>query len=291
MEQENPFNNNNSLISEQDVLQILKKYNITNISINDISKFQTAFTHKSYMRKTYNFSDIELEGFAFELGNNVVSVRDYCYEELEFYGDAVLDFITVLYITDRFPDQNEGFYTKLKSKIVNGASLSKLAKKLNFHKYILISQQVEEKYGRFSEKILEDVFEAFIGALFKDQANKFKSFTVCYEFICNILNNVQDDFDYAELIMYDDNYKDQLLRYFNLHKLGHPIYKEISVEESTNMKIFTVGILKPNYKEINSNVTDMQQYVASAVGATKKKAEQLAAKETLRCFGVLNEAL
>ena len=137
---------------------------------------------------------------------------------------------------------------------------------------------------------MEDDFEAFIGALFKDQANKFKSFTVCYEFICNILNNVQDDFDYAELIMYDDNYKDQLLRYFNLHKLGHPVYKEISVEESTNMKIFTVGIVKPNFKE-SVHITDERQYIASAVGATKKKAEQLAAKETLRCFGVLNEAL
>jgi dsRNA-specific ribonuclease len=91
--------------------------------------------------------------------------------------------------------------------------------------------------------------------------------------------------------MYDDNYKDQLLRYFNLHKLGHPTYREISVEESTNMKIFTVGIVDPSFKDQHLPAHDEKQYIASAVGSTKKRAEQLAAKETLRYFGVLHEAM
>jgi ribonuclease-3 len=231
------------------------------------------------MKSTYNFSEDELQNLKY---SNSIDLQNHCYEELEFYGDSILDFMTVLYITERFPSQSEGFYTKLKSKIVNGTSLSKLAKKLDFHQFLLISQQVEEKFGRFSEKILEDIFEAFIGALFRDQPNKFKGFSVCSEFIHNILNNVQHDFDYAELILYDNNYKDQLLRYYNTNKLGHPLYKEISVEESTNMKIFTIGIVDPLLSD---------QFISTAVGSTKKKAEQLAAKDALRKFGVLIELL
>lgn len=280
MELENPYNPNNKIITVNDILDILKKYNIVNIHINNITNFITAFTHKSYMKATYNYTDEQYESMKFEVGTNVLELQNSCYEELEFYGDSVLDFMTVLYISDRFPNQSEGFYTKLKSKIVNGASLSKLAKKLDFHKFLLISQQVEEKYGRFSDKILEDIFEAFIGALFRDQPNKFKAFTVCYEFIHNILNNDQNDFDYSELIIYDNNYKDQLLRFYNSNKLGHPIYKEISVEESTNMKIFTVGIVDPN---------NPSSFFTTAVGSTKKKAEQLAAKDALRKLGILNE--
>ena len=290
MEQENPYNPNNNLITNIDVLNILKKYNIVNVPVNDITKFISAFTHKSYMKSTYNYTEDEFATFKFISGSKVLDLQESCYEELEFYGDSVLDFITVMYISDRFPGQSEGFYTKLKSKIVNGASLSRLAKKLDFHHFVLISQHVEEKFGRFSEKILEDVFEAFIGALFRDQPNKFKSFTVCYEFIYNILNNVQDDFDYGELIMYDNNYKDQLLRYYNAHKLGHPTYREVSVEESTNMKIFSVGIVNPQISGAILPPTDTKQYIYVAVGSTKKKAEQLAAKEALRYFGVLNEA-
>jgi len=284
MEQENPFNSNNRLISSKDILEILQKYKIMNVPINDITKFIAAFTHKSYMKTAYHCTEEELANFRFLAGSSVIDLQSKCYEELEFYGDSVLDFMTVLYIADRFPGQSEGFYTKLKSKIVNGASLSRMAKKLDFHKFVLISQQVEEKFGRFSEKILEDIFEAFIGALFCDQPNKFKAFTVCYEFIYNILNNVQDDFDYAELIMYDNNYKDQLLKYYNLNKFGHPTYREISVEESTNMKIFTIGIIDPKFQGATTT------FIATAVGTTKKKAEQLAAKEALRKFGVLNEA-
>lgn len=279
MEVENPYNVNNKLINENYVKKILSKYNV-DIKVNNINNFINAFTHKSYMRSTYTLSNNELDKMKNSIANEILELRNNCYEELEFFGDSILDFVTVLYITDRFPNQSEGFYTKLKSKIVNGASLSKLAKKLDFHQFLLISLQVEEKFGRFSDKILEDIFEAFIGALFRDQDNKHKSFTVCYEFIYNILNNTQDDFDYAELILYDSNYKDQLLKYYNNNKLGHPIYKEISVEESTNMKIFTIGIVDPS---------NPLNYISTAVGSTKKKAEQLSAKDALRKFGILVE--
>ena len=57
--------------------------------------------------------------------------------------------------------------TKLRTKIVCGETLGKLAKDIGLGEYLLISRHVEERCnGRESTRILEDVFESFIGALF-----------------------------------------------------------------------------------------------------------------------------
>ena len=72
------------------------------------------------------------------------------------------------YIFTRFEDQNEGFLTQLKIKIIRSKTLGMLAKKMGLGKYIIISQHVESEHGRTNVRILEDLFESFIGALFLD---------------------------------------------------------------------------------------------------------------------------
>lgn len=277
-----PYNPNNKHIITTDMVEaILKKYQVT-YQVRNIEIFRTAFTHRSYlMRPCWTKEQLNERKKAFD--EPVMELRDRSYEDLEFRGDAVLDFIVVDYITRRFPLQNEGFYTKLKSKMVNGATLARIAKNLGFHKYVMISSTVEEKNGRHSEKILEDVLEAFIGALYDDSVGvDLEDFGTCYRFIYNILDNVNHDYDYAQLILYDTNYKDQLLKYYHQNKWGNPQYVELSVEENVHSKIFSIGISDPLSKE-------KKKVLATGVGATKKKAEQLASKEALRFFGVLPE--
>jgi ribonuclease-3 len=88
------------------------------------------------------------------------------YERIEFLGDALLGMIVANYLYTRFPDQNEGFLSKIRTKIVNGRMLGYLSDKIGFPKFAIISKQVEETGGRNNFKIMEDIFEAFIGALF-----------------------------------------------------------------------------------------------------------------------------
>jgi len=287
VDNEIPYNPLNlHLISSKDVEEILKKYNLS-YRVNDVSLFRAAFTHKSYVMKPC-WTQEQLKKKKESFDTPIIEIQNKSYEDLEFFGDSVLDFVTVTYITKRFENQSEGFYTKLKSKIVSGVSLAKIAKNLNFHKFILISQSLEDKNGRHSDKILEDVFEAFIGALYKDSVKEvnvgdcksLQGFDVCYSFIYNMLDNVNDDFDYAKLQLYDTNYKDQLLKYYHSQKLGFPQYVEISVEENITNKIFSIGILNPSGKE---------KYLSEGIGTTKKKAEQQASKNALRKLGILLE--
>jgi ribonuclease-3 len=233
-------------IQVHDVHQILSRYD-ADVPIRDITLFQRAFVHRSH--------------------------ADRCYEELEFFGDSVLGLICVLYMNTRFPGRSEGFYTKLKSKLVNGSSLSVLARKNSFHRHIKISKEFEEKSGRFSEKILEDVFEAFIGALFLDQKDHMEGYQVCYRFLYNMFDNINHDFDYSHILLYDTNYKEQIMKMFHSKKWGSPVYKEISTESTLTNKIFTVGVVDPS---------SPGSFFATGVGTTKKRAEQTAAKEALR---------
>ena len=89
------------------------------------------------------------------------------YERLEFLGDAIIKPIISIYLVERYPYENEGFLSTLRTKIESTNTLSHFFKCLGLHDYILLSQSVEQENGRNNIHILEDCFEAFIGALFK----------------------------------------------------------------------------------------------------------------------------
>lgn len=291
-ENEIPYNTQNKfIISKEIVEKILNTYNVQ-YTVKNISIFKTSFTHKSYLKRNC-WTKEQLSEKKNTIGEYVYELQDKSYEDLEFFGDSLLDFIVVIYITTRYEGQNEGFYTKLKSKIVSGASLSRIAKKLNFHKYIVISKSIEDKGGRYSDKILEDVFEAFLGALHKDGiTNTLDNFTICYNFIFNLLDNTNDDFDYPSLLLFDNNYKDQLLKYYHQNKWGTPKYVDVKIEENNNNKIFSIGVINPTYHEYSdSDLKKLgeKKFIMVSVGSTKKKAEQQVSKEILRIFGVLME--
>ena len=141
-------------------------------------------------------------------------------ERMEFLGDSVLGFVVAKYIYERFEDQNEGFLTRIKTKLVNCDALHYFSKELGFAEYILMSRFVDDKCGgRKSVKILEDVFESFIGALYLDFNETdipnydFYSgigFHICEKFLINL---IEAKVDFSDLIKNDYNYKDFGIRY------------------------------------------------------------------------------
>ena len=154
------LNIRNIKITEKDVNNMFKNVGINKV-VNDISKYQHAFTHKSYVKDTAN----DFLNDLISLKDGVVEFQDECNERLEFYGDSFVGSTTVKYLFHRYPEFNEGMLTKLKTQIVSRYYLAKFARFHGFEKFLLLSNHMENIHGRDGDRLLEDCFEAFIGAI------------------------------------------------------------------------------------------------------------------------------
>ena len=279
----NPYNFNNKLLKENDIHTILQNYDI-NDKIHSTKYYQLAFVHSSYAKKA-----------ASDIGENVVlaskpegalELMDNDYERLEYLGDAVVSVVVAKYLYERFPDENEGFLTKMRSKLVNGEMLGFLANKLGFGEFAIMSRHIEDKCkGRTSQHILEDMFEAFVGAMFLDfneidnynLLDNFYSgigFQICEKFIMHV---IEEHVDFSELILKQSNYKEMLNKYFSEH-FNSPInFSEPTVEGGLNDRLYTVDVLNDEYK-----------IMGTGIGKSKKKAEQYACKDTLINLKIIN---
>jgi dsRNA-specific ribonuclease len=201
-----------------------------------------------------------------------IDLQEKPYETLELLGDSIFHYGLTKYLFLRFPQQDEGFITRLRAKIEKGDSMAKIARKMGLGQWILISKQTEADGGREDDKILEDVFEALMGAMVMVCGPE-----VCTEIAFKICDR---DIDIPTLLQKDDNYKDQLLRYY--HRMGwspDPQYKCIQEDD----KSFTAWV-----------VGKRDQKLAFGNGRSKPEATQLAARRMLeKCnmIGARGEAL
>lgn len=156
-------NPKNKLITADVVENILKTHGL-DIKVNNIDIYRVAFTHKSYVRTNRDHLHEE------DIG--CVALRHSCNETYEYVGDTLLSSVIGTYLYDRYYDQNEGFLTKTRSKMVRGAILGELSKRLNFQQWVLISNHVETEGGRENFRIMEDLFESFIAAIYLDNGSE-----------------------------------------------------------------------------------------------------------------------
>ena len=268
MESENkfkadPYNFNNILITENDILNIMKSLNIQDFKLTNIEYYQRAFIHKSYCK----MKDYE----EYNKPDNCLDLFNVSYETLEFIGDSFLGNIISYYLYQRYfmnHKKDEGFLTKLKVRFVCGEQLANLSNKLNLNKFMIISKHIEDNCdGRNNLNILEDIFEAFIGALYIDTDD----FKLVEKFIINIIEKY---IDFSDIILRDNNYKDQILRYFQHNYKLYPTYKTIKNEKDNN---YCCKLYKGD------------EYIESGYGISKKKSEQEASKKALMKFCVLSE--
>jgi ribonuclease-3 len=233
------FNEQNKAITREDITRITG-YNPINVLI-----YQNAFIHKSVLRF---LGDTELKN---------------SYERYEFLGDSVLNLIIADFIFRKYPNEEEGFLTKIKTKLVNGKTLAFFTKKLKLDQYLVISQNVEKINGRKNDRILEDIFEAFLCSIHLDLGYKYVEHFV----LCNVLKFI--DFDQ---IHEDNNYKDILLRKCQKMLQINPEYELVSTTGPGHNKTFTSVV-----------VINGARY-CTGIGCTKKESEQLASKNTLLVF-------
>jgi ribonuclease-3 len=275
----NPYNPNNFLASKEEIEEILRKTGI-NLPIRDISLYHQAFTHKSYLKKILQNRTLDIN---IEKGNDVLELQEESNERYEFLGDIVANTCIVYYLFRRYPKEQEGFMTKLKTNLISTQFYAKFARYLGLNRYLIISRHVEEQgNGRNSDKILENLFESFMASVFLDFSNipsvyttklgllSGPGFEICEKIVVHLLEKL---IDFEDLTTNDTNYKDILLRYYQATFQITPKYIEISVDGPPNNRIFTMGVLD------KAGVI-----IGRGVGNSKKKAEQLASLEGLKYY-------
>lgn len=183
-------------------------------------------------------------------------------EVLELLGDTILNTVVIDYLIKKFPKHNEAFITRTKIKLIRCDTCAKFSRHLNLNKYIMTSRKSNVDVD--SNHLLEDVFEAFVGALFKDfMTNDCEAaYLIVYTFISRIIDSVIN----FDKLLIDDNYKDILIRYAKAK--NYPIeFVEISREGKHNNFTFTMQVKMT----IQGN-----EKIALGTAKNKKGAEQSA---------------
>ena len=119
-----------------------------NISPKDISYYEMALTHSSCNND----------------GN--ISTRDY--ERLEFVGDSIIGFVSADLIYKLHDEMDQGLMSKLRSYLVCSKSLASYSREIGLVDYVRVGHSISRDQLFKSDKILEDVFESFIGAIYLD---------------------------------------------------------------------------------------------------------------------------
>lgn len=215
---------------------------IIGASILDKNIYVEALIHRSYLEENDQFT----------LSN----------ERLEFLGDSVLNLIIGEYLFNKFPNEEEGFLTKVRAKMVNRNALSLVAENLNLGELLIISSSVPKSITHNSKSVLSDALEALIGAIYLDSG-----IATCKNFIkTNIIEPALKNGEH----LIDENYKSQLLEYAQANKMPIPVYQIISEEGPHHDKTFIAEVI------IGEKV------LGEGKGKSKKEAEQNAAQVALK---------
>lgn len=183
-------------------------------------------------------------------------------ERLEYLGDAVLGTIVAEYLFKKYPGADEGFLTKMRSKIVKRKSLNKIGDKMGLD---MILQEYNQT--RLSRSMLGNAVEALVGAVYLEQGYNLTKRYVIRKILRSYV-------DIHELEMYDDNYKSQLLEW--CQKNGQVVtYKLVARYKFEKRDRFKVAVLIDGEK------------LATADDFNKKSAEQTASEKAMLSLGIL----
>jgi ribonuclease-3 len=178
-------------------------------------------------------------------------------ERLEFLGDAVLSAVIGDYLFKRFPFKDEGFLTKMRSKLVSRTQLNYVAKKLGINNFV----ETNGESGMRNSSVHGDAFEALIGAIFLDKGYKYAN-----NFILNRVLSAHLDID--EIEQTESDYKSKFIEWAQKEKIAF----EFRVKEEIGNgpeKQFLVELV------FNNEIRGTGQHFS------KKRAEQIAAEEAI----------
>ena len=219
--------------------KFIKFFEDIGVSYNNINLYSAALTHISYINEHPD------------------AKNDY--DRLEFIGDSVLDIVLADLLYKHFPNSRSGTLSKLRSYFVNGASLAKLADKLDILRFARLSNG-EQNNSLDRNKLKEDMFEAFLGAMYLDH-----NYEYVYKFISDLF---LPQFDNVTEENITDN-KTRLQELLQSQGHGKIEYKVIEEKGNAQKKHYKVAVI---YDGVILGVGE---------GTNKKIAQQEAAGDAL----------
>jgi len=180
-----------------------------------------------------------------------------CNERLEFLGDSILSAAMADHLYHRYPNDDEGKLSRIKSQLVSSASLFIWAKELKLGRYIYLSQGEEQSGGRTRESMLVNVLEALIGALYLD-----RGYGAAHRFIITriALRKRIVETDFKSRLQELAQQKYQTVPDYRLREASGPDHnKTFTIEVRLQKKVLGIGS-----------------------GKNKKQAQQHAARQALR---------
>lgn len=209
--------------------------NILGFTPKNITIYHEAFTHRS-------------------MNNTNIDGSAQSYERLEFLGDAMLSAVIASHLFNEVPTGDEGYLTKMRSKVVSREHLNELGRDLGLINLLKTSVPTDQ----FGGNIHGNIFEALIGAIYLDKGYKY-----CEKFIYKRVIKPYVDIERLEGKVI--SYKSLFIEWCQKHKK----HFKFSVYEDTgndSLKHFGVKLLLDD------------ELVGKARATSKKKAEERAAK-------------
>ena len=231
----------NNSRSDEDGNFFLKLKDILGFKPRSQNLYIKAFTHRSM-----NIKD--------KKGNPIN------YERLEFVGDAMISSVIAAYLYEQVPHGDEGYLTKMRSKVVSREHLNELGKELNL--IDLVQSRIPK--SNFGNNIHGNLFEALVGAIYLDRGYK-----ACEKFLYKRVINPHVDIETLEGKVI--SYKSLLIEWCQKEKntFDYEVYEDTGNDE---LKHFSVRL------SINDKV------VSKARATSKKKAEEKASKRAFFAF-------
>ncbi|MEX1112043.1 MAG: ribonuclease III [Candidatus Andersenbacteria bacterium] len=215
------------------------------VTFTNPDTLRQSLTHRSYLNENPGFS----------LDHN---------ERLEFLGDAVLELVVTdhLYSTYQLP---EGELTNLRSAIVRGEMLSKIAGELELEDYLLLSRGERKDTGKARQYILANAVEAVIGAIYLDQGyEQAKKLIDTY-----IVSKLEEVVSKGLHVDAKSRFQEIAQERFRVT----PVYKVIQESGLDHEKQFIIGAF------LNDKL------IGEGSGSSKQEAQQAAAREALNNIG------
>jgi ribonuclease III len=183
-------------------------------------------------------------------------------ESLEFLGDAVLGFVIADLLFREFPEFDEGGKSKIKASLVSTTTLARQAESLNLGEHLLLGRGEEKTGGRQKHVLLADGYEALIAAIYLDGGIEAAQTFIAREF-GGLLADARRHGAGGQ------DYKSSLQELLQARELPLPEYRLVSTAGPDHHRLFQVEVVVKG------------EPVAQATGASKKDAEQEAARMAL----------
>ena len=206
-----------------------------------LENYKKAFTHRSSNRLDDN--------------GNAIS-----YERLEFLGDAMLSSVIAAHLFNKVPTGDEGYLTKMRSKIVSREHLNELGRDLKLIRFV----ESKVPINHFGENIHGNIFEALVGAIYLDQG-----YSYCEKFIQKRV--IAPYVDIARLEGKVISYKSLLIEWCQKEKKSfhYDVFEDNGIGGE---RLYGVKL------SIDSKV------IAKSRATSKKKAEEIASKRAYFAF-------